>query len=106
MGLPGKPAGHGACMTCFVASVPMSRRKSPRPSHPRGRLEPMFGPAGPVLGIDPGVSRCGYGAVAGVGAALEAVACGVIRTPPHQPLPERLAELQGELEALVAEIRP
>ncbi|HLF41240.1 MAG TPA: crossover junction endodeoxyribonuclease RuvC [Acidimicrobiia bacterium] len=59
-----------------------------------------------VLGIDPGVSRCGYGVVAQEGSALRAVACGVIRTSPDDPLPERLAALQGELEALVAETRP
>ncbi len=50
----------------------------------------MFDPAGPVLGIDPGVSRCGYGVVARDGGRLRAVACGVIRTLPADPLPERL----------------
>ena len=69
----------------------------------------MFGSAGPggiVLGIDPGVSRCGYGAVVAEGSKLTAVACGVIRTPPSDPLPERLAALQVELEGLVAELQP
>jgi len=59
-----------------------------------------------VLGIDPGVSRCGYGAVLAEGSTLEARACGVIRTPPGDPLPERLAALQAELEGLLAELRP
>jgi len=59
-----------------------------------------------VLGIDPGVSRCGYGAVAAEGSGLEARACGVIRTPPGDPLPERLAALHAELEGLLAELRP
>jgi len=69
----------------------------------------MFGSAdaaGVVLGIDPGVSRCGYGAVVAEGSTLTAVACGVIRTPPSDPLPERLAALQVELEGLVAELQP
>jgi crossover junction endodeoxyribonuclease RuvC len=73
----------------------------------------VFDPAGPVLGIDPGVSRCGYGAVVGRAAGDRrrgrdgrAVAYGVIRTPPAQPLPERLARLQAELEALIDEIAP
>lgn len=61
---------------------------------------------GPVLGIDPGVSRCGYGVVAGDGGSLRALSYGVIRTPPAEPLPQRLAALQAELEALVAETRP
>jgi crossover junction endodeoxyribonuclease RuvC len=75
------------------------------------RIEPVFDPTGPVLGIDPGVSRCGYGAVAGRGAdergsECRAVAFGVLRTPPDLPLPERLGRLQTELEALIEEIRP
>ncbi len=71
----------------------------------------MFDPSGPVLGIDPGVSRCGYGAVAGRGATgrgseCRAVAFGVIRTPSDLPLPERLGRLQTELEALIEEVAP
>ncbi|HXY93967.1 MAG TPA: crossover junction endodeoxyribonuclease RuvC [Acidimicrobiia bacterium] len=62
--------------------------------------------SGVVLGIDPGVSRCGYGAVAREGSRLTAVACGVIRTAPGEPLPTRLAALAAELELLVAETRP
>ena len=62
-----------------------------------------------ALGIDPGLSRCGYGAVdapkAG-GRGAQAVAIGVITTSPHDPLPARLAELQQELRSLIAELRP
>jgi crossover junction endodeoxyribonuclease RuvC len=60
----------------------------------------------PVLGIDPGLSRCGYGAVARNGAHFSVIAYGVLRTDPKSPLPSRLAALEAELEALVAEIRP
>ncbi len=66
----------------------------------------MFDPHGPVLGIDPGLSRCGYGAVAGRGADPVAVGYGVIRTDPATPLPERLAQLAGELDLLVRELAP
>jgi crossover junction endodeoxyribonuclease RuvC len=69
----------------------------------------MFGSGaegGVVLGIDPGVSRCGYGAVVAEGSTLTARACGVIRTPPGDPLPDRLAALHVELERLLAELRP
>ncbi|HVF32131.1 MAG TPA: crossover junction endodeoxyribonuclease RuvC [Acidimicrobiales bacterium] len=59
-----------------------------------------------VLGIDPGVTRCGYGVVAREGSALEARACGVLTSSPSMPLPERLASLQGELVALLDEFRP
>jgi crossover junction endodeoxyribonuclease RuvC len=61
---------------------------------------------GPVLGIDPGMSRCGYGVVVQDESRLTALVCGVIRTPADQPLPERLAALEAELESLVADVRP
>jgi len=66
----------------------------------------VFDPHGPVLGIDPGVSRCGYGAVERRNGSMRALACGVIRTPPGDPLPDRLCSLYDELVALVAQIRP
>jgi crossover junction endodeoxyribonuclease RuvC len=59
-----------------------------------------------VLGIDPGLSRCGYGCVERRDASTRAVAAGVISTDPAQPLPDRLALLGRELRELVAELRP
>jgi crossover junction endodeoxyribonuclease RuvC len=60
-----------------------------------------------VLGIDPGLTRCGYAVLAtGSGRAISARALGVIRTPPSDALPQRLAELRGELARLIAEYRP
>jgi crossover junction endodeoxyribonuclease RuvC len=62
-----------------------------------------------VLGIDPGLSRCGYGAVRRVGSGregLRAEAAGVLTTAPSEPLPLRLAALNGELRALIGELRP
>ena len=59
-----------------------------------------------VLGIDPGLTRCGYGGVSREGSALVVASAGVFTTPPSAPLPERLAELQAELRALIAELRP
>ena len=60
-----------------------------------------------VLGIDPGLSRCGYAVISpgrhGRGAAK---ALGVIRTSPEQQTPHRLAELKYELTALIDEFRP
>lgn len=66
----------------------------------------MFDPDGPVLGIDPGVSRCGYAAVTSRRGVLTAPAFGVIRTPRSAPLPDRLALLAGELDRLVRDLRP
>lgn len=63
--------------------------------------------SGVVLGIDPGLSRCGYGAVRrGRGGQAEAVAYGVIRTSKDDPLEIRLLALSRELEDLVDELQP
>jgi len=59
-----------------------------------------------VLGIDPGLSRCGYGVVRKYGSHLAATAGGVVTTDRETPLPERLRLMLGELRALVAEVRP
>lgn len=60
-----------------------------------------------VLGIDPGLTRCGYAVVEGRGAgAARAVAMGVIRTPSSDPLPSRLATLRLEFTALIGEFEP
>jgi crossover junction endodeoxyribonuclease RuvC len=59
-----------------------------------------------VLGIDPGLSRCGYGAVERVGRRPRAVAAGVIRTDPTLEVPNRLSALQADLRALIDQHRP
>jgi crossover junction endodeoxyribonuclease RuvC len=59
-----------------------------------------------VLGIDPGLSRCGYGLVRQEQGGARAIAVGVLRTEPSRPTPERLAELQIDLRALLQEHRP
>lgn len=59
-----------------------------------------------VLGIDPGLTRCGYGAVIRDPGGLRAVAAGVLRTSADLPLPARLAELQAGIRALLVELQP
>ncbi len=59
-----------------------------------------------MLGIDPGLSRCGYGAVRREGGRQQAEAAGIIVTPPSDPLPLRLASLLSELRGLLAELQP
>ena len=58
-----------------------------------------------VLGIDPGLSRCGYGCVEH-GCPPRAHAAGVIRTDPEHDRSMRLAELQREIRELITEQRP
>ena len=59
-----------------------------------------------VLGIDPGVSRCGYGGVTARGPGYQAGVAGVITTSPSVPLPQRLAMLAAELRSLLAQCGP
>ena len=57
-----------------------------------------------VLGIDPGLSRCGYCCIDA--RTSRAVALGVITTPPSDPVPLRLASLQSEIRSLLDELKP
>lgn len=59
-----------------------------------------------VLGIDPGLSRCGYAVLDGRRKPARAVALGVLRTSPSDPLPQRLAEVHAEVKALLDEFCP
>jgi crossover junction endodeoxyribonuclease RuvC len=59
-----------------------------------------------VLGVDPGVSRCGYGCVQSERGQTRAVAVGVLTTPPSDPLPQRLAALDADIRSLLAELKP
>ena len=59
-----------------------------------------------VLGVDPGLSRCGLGVVDGDTHRARIVRAGVIQTDPDQPTASRLAHLHAELTALIAELRP
>lgn len=60
-----------------------------------------------VLGVDPGLTRCGLGVVdGGVGRPLRMVAVGVVRTPTGEAVPQRLLALQAELERWVERYEP
>jgi len=60
-----------------------------------------------VLGIDPGLTRCGIGVIEGLpGSSLKLVSVGVIKTPSEDPLEHRLLQLERELTRWVEEHRP
>ena len=59
-----------------------------------------------ALGIDPGLTRCGYGAVEQRAGALRALAVGHLSTPTDLPVADRLGILLGDLEDLLADLRP
>ncbi len=62
-----------------------------------------------VLGIDPGLTRCGFGLVEGSLRGPEtfrAVRAGVIETKATDPVERRLAQLLVELTSLLDEVNP
>ena len=60
-----------------------------------------------VLGVDPGLTRCGVGVVEGaIGSPLTLIGVGVILTPSDAALELRLLQLEGELEEWIALHKP
>lgn len=59
-----------------------------------------------ILGIDPGTGIVGFGVIDSDGHKHTLVDAGVIRTPAHQPLVERLDTIYHEIEQLIAELKP
>ena len=60
-----------------------------------------------VLGVDPGLTRCGLGIVEGTpGKPPTLVAVGVIRTPADLDVAKRLVRIEAELEEWITEHRP
>lgn len=60
-----------------------------------------------VLGVDPGLTRCGIGVVEGSpGSALKLIGVGVIKTPSDDPLEKRLLRLEQELVKWVESYKP
>jgi crossover junction endodeoxyribonuclease RuvC len=60
-----------------------------------------------VLGVDPGLTRCGLGIVeGGLGQPLRMIAVGVVRTPPSDAPELRLLALQVEIDAWLAQHTP
>jgi crossover junction endodeoxyribonuclease RuvC len=62
-----------------------------------------------VLGVDPGLTRCGLGVVDGSargGRDVVCVAVDVVRTPPDAPLAQRLLRVGDEVERWIALHRP
>ncbi len=60
-----------------------------------------------VMGIDPGLTRCGVGVVEGsVGRPMNLVHVGVVRTPADLDVARRLLLLSEGIEAAIAEHRP
>lgn len=59
-----------------------------------------------VLGIDPGTAIVGWGLVEGAGQNLHLVNYGVIRTPAHTPLSERVLMVYEGIQLLIEQYHP
>jgi len=60
-----------------------------------------------VLGIDPGLTRCGLGVVEGsVGRPLSMVDVGVVRTGADQPIEQRLVEVAAGIDDWLDRVQP
>ena len=68
-------------------------------------MRPQNGPLR-VLGIDPGLTRMGYGVVQESGGAAEALACGTLHSSPAHDTATRLLMLFEQLRLVLMEWRP
>ncbi len=59
-----------------------------------------------IVGIDPGTARLGWGVLEETNGALQPLAHGVIETPAHQPLEQRLLTLYHEVTTLLDHYHP
>lgn len=59
-----------------------------------------------ILGVDPGLNRCGWGLVVSEGARLSHIAHGVIAPKPQQQLASRLHDLFEALSVVIDQHRP
>ncbi len=59
-----------------------------------------------ILGIDPGTGICGFGVIDIIKGKPSLVDAGVISTPPHTPLPERLEDIYDSLHEIIKADKP
>lgn len=59
-----------------------------------------------IIGIDPGTGILGFGVIDVVGGRSKLVTAGVIKTPAHTPLDQRLEEIFHGLNQIIAETQP
>ena len=79
----------------------LSVRKAKPPAFP-GSPDPLI-----ILGIDPGTAVTGYGVVARSGGGAVALReCGVVRTQPRTPLPERLRDIYEGISEIIERHQP
>src|ERR1700759_3284353 len=98
---PSRPSSSpSASKSIRSSSTGWERTRGRRPK-PGAEYEPRI-----VLGIDPGLASTGYGVVARRDGRLVALDGGVIETPAEHARERRLADIQAEIERLIAQHDP
>ena len=59
-----------------------------------------------ILGIDPGYAIVGFGVLEADRGQARLVRCGAINTPAGVPMPQRLLQIQQDMETLIATFQP
>lgn len=59
-----------------------------------------------IIGIDPGTGILGFGVIDVAKSGYRLVTAGVVRTPAHTPLEERLEEIFDSLTEIITETKP
>ncbi|MCX6807838.1 MAG: crossover junction endodeoxyribonuclease RuvC [Patescibacteria group bacterium] len=59
-----------------------------------------------ILGIDPGIGRCGFGVIKFSGNNPHFIDCGVIETSSQESLPKRLCELRQDFIKILQTFKP
>lgn len=59
-----------------------------------------------IIGIDPGTGILGFGVIDAEKGKTKLVTAGVISTPAHTPLPDRLSEIYNGLTEIITETKP
>lgn len=88
-----------ACVRMFVPAESASETKNLSATR--------SAPARRVLGIDPGMTRCGYAVLETAGpTSTRAISLGVLRTDSSTSTPARLGQLLSDLEDLLDDFEP
>lgn len=59
-----------------------------------------------IIGIDPGTGILGFGVIDAHGGQVKLVDAGVVTTPAHTPLPDRLEDIYNSLSEIIQATKP
>lgn len=59
-----------------------------------------------IIGIDPGTGILGFGVIDAQGGQVKLVDAGVVTTPAHTPLPDRLEDIYNSLTEIIQTTKP